>query len=80
MGEGEGRMTWENGIEKCILLYVKRMASPALMRETECSGLLHWDVPEGWGGEGGGKGVQDGRHMYTHGGFKSMYGKTNTVL
>ena len=24
--------------------------------------------------------VQDGEHMYTHGGFKSMYGKTNTIL
>ena len=22
--------------------------------------------------------VQDGEHMYTHDGFKSMYGKTNT--
>ena len=28
----------------------------------------------------GGKGVQDGEHMYTHGGFMSMYGKTNTIL
>ena len=45
-----------------------------------CSGLVHWDEPEGWDGEGGGKGVQDGEHMYTHGGFKSMYGKTNTIL
>ena len=27
-----------------------------------------------------GEGVQDGEHMYTHGGFKSMYGKTNTIL
>ena len=23
--------------------------------------------PEGWDGEGGGSGVQDGGHMYTHG-------------
>ena len=38
------------------------------------------DDPEGWDGEGGGKGVQDGEHMYTHGGFMSMYGKTNTKL
>ena len=30
--------------------------------------------------EGGGNGVQDGEHMYTHGGFMSMYGKTNTIL
>ena len=31
-------------------------------------------------GEGGGREVQDGEHMYTCGGFMSMYGKTNTVL
>ena len=31
-----------------------------------CSGLVHWDDPEGWDGEGGGRGVQDGEHMYTH--------------
>ena len=36
--------------------------------------------PEGWYGEGGGKGVQDGENMYTHGGFMLMYGKTNTIL
>ena len=24
--------------------------------------------------------VQDGEHMYTHGRFMSMYGKTNTIL
>ena len=29
---------------------------------------------------GDGKGVQDGEHMYTRGGFMSMYGKTNTIL
>jgi len=27
-----------------------------------------------------GGGVQDGKHMYIHGGFMSMYGKTNTIL
>ena len=41
-----------------------------------CSGLVHWDNPEGWGG----RGVQDGEHMYTHGGSMSMYGKTTTIL
>ena len=50
------------------------------MHETGCSGLVHWDDPEGWDGEGGGGRVQDGEHMYTHGGFKSMYGKTNKIL
>ena len=32
-----------------------------------CLGLVHWDDPEGWNGEGGGRGVQDGEHMYTNG-------------
>ena len=41
----------------------------------KCSGLVHWDDPEGWNGEVGGRGVQDGEHMYTHGGFMSMYEK-----
>ena len=34
---------------------------------------------DGMGREAG-AGVQDGEHMYPHGGFKSMYGKTNTIL
>ena len=60
--------------------YVKRVASPGSMQDTGCSGLVHWDDPEGWYGEGGGRGVQDGEHVYTCGGFMLMYGKTNTIL
>ena len=37
------------------------------MHDTGCLGLVHWDDPEEWYGEGGGRGVQDGEHMYTHG-------------
>ena len=77
VGEGEGGMIWENSIETCILSYVKQIASPGSMHETGCSGLVHWDDPEGWDGEGGGRGVQDGEHMYTHGWFMSMYGKNH---
>ena len=80
MGEGEGGMVWENGIETCKLLHVKWIASPGSMHETGCSGLVHWDDPEGWYREGGGRGVQDGEHVYTCGGSMSMYGKTNTIL
>ena len=47
--------------------YMKQISSPGLMHETERSGLVHWNDPEGWDGEGGGRGVQDGEHMYTHG-------------
>ena len=80
VGKGEGRMIWENGIETCILSYVKWIASPGSMYDTGCLGLEQWDDPEGWEGEGGERGVQNEEHMYTHGGFKSMYGKTNTIL
>ena len=80
MGEGEGGMIGENGIETCILSYMKRIANPGLMHDTGCSGLVHWDDPEGWDGEGSGMGVQDGEHVYTRGGFMSMHGKTNTIL
>ena len=80
VGKDEGRMIWENGIETCKISYVKRIASPGLMHDTRCSGLVHWDDPEGWDGEGGGGGIQDGEYMYTHGRLKSMYGKTNTIL
>ena len=77
VGEGEGGMIWENSIETCILPNVKQIASPGSMHETGCSGWVHWDDPEGWDVEGGGRGVQDGEHMYTHGWFVSMYGKTH---
>ena len=78
--EREGGMIWENGIETCIISYMKRIASPGSMHDTGCLGLVHWDDPEGWYGEGGGRGVQDGEHVYTRGGFMLMYGKTNIIL
>ena len=56
------------------------MTSPSLMDETGHSKLVHWDDPEGWNGEGGGRRVQDGEHMYTCGGFIFMFGKTNTIM
>ena len=37
--------------------------------DTGCLGLVHWDDPGGWYGEGGGSRVQDGEHIYTCGGF-----------
>ena len=47
------------------------------MHETGCLGMVHWDDPEGWDGKRGEMGLQDGEHMYTHGGLMSMYGKTD---
>ena len=47
------------------------------MHEVGCSGLVHWDDPDGWDGEGSGREGQEGEHMYTHGWFMWMYGKNN---
>ena len=80
MGEGEDGMIWENGIETCIISYMKRITSPGSMHDTGCLGLVHWDDPEGECGEGGGRRVQEGEHVYTCGRFISIFGKTNTIL
>ena len=80
MGEGDGGMIWENGIETCILPCKKRIASLCSMQDTGCLGLVHWDDTEGWYGEGGVRGGQDWEHVYTRGRFMSIYGETNTAL
>ena len=46
VGEGEGGMTWENGIETCILSCKRRIASLGSIQDTGCLGLVHWDDPE----------------------------------
>ena len=80
VGESEGRMVRANGIETCMLSYVKWIDSPGSMHETRgsqgwCIGMTQRD---GMGREvGGGSGWG---HMYTCGGFMSKYGKTNTIL
>ena len=75
---GEGGKIWENGNETCKISCGKRVASPGSMHDTGCLGLEHWDDPEGWYGEGGGRRVQE--HMYTGGGFILIFGKTNTIM
>ena len=73
-------MIWENGIETRIISYKKQIASLVSMQDTGCLGLVHWDDPERWYEEGGGRGDQDWELMYIRGRFMLMYGKTNTVL
>ena len=65
VGEGEGGMICEKSIETCVLSYMKQITIPGLMHEAGYSGLVHWDDPERWDGEGGGREGQDGEHMYT---------------
>ena len=46
MGQGDGGMIWENGIETSILSCKKQIASLGSIQDTGCSGLVHWDDPE----------------------------------
>ena len=55
MGEGEGGMIRNMYIIKC-----ETDRQPRLDAWDKCSGLVH---PEGWDGEGGGRGDRDGEHM-----------------
>ena len=81
MGEGEGGMIWENGIETCIISYMNDISRQSRFN------ARYWMLgagalgrPRGMYGEGGGRRVQCGEHVYTCGGFMLIYGKTNTIL
>ena len=63
-------------IERWIISYKKRITSLGSMQGAGCLGLVHWDDPEGWCGEGGGRRFRDWEHVYTCGGFMLMCGKT----
>ena len=56
------------------------MASPGLMHETGCSGLVHWDDLEGWDGEGGGKGFKMGSTSTPMADSHECTAKTTTIL
>ena len=43
------------------------MTSPCSVHETGHSKPVHWDNPDGWDEEGGGRGFRDGGPRYTHG-------------
>ena len=82
MGESGGRVghDWSDLAAAAAAASLSLIASPGSMQDTGSLGLMHWDDPDGWYGEGGGRGVQDGEQVYTRGGFMLMYGKTNKIL
>ena len=44
---------------------MKQFVSPVSMHETVCSGLVHWDDPEGWDGDRDGRGGSGwGTHVH----------------
>ena len=75
MGEGEGGMFWEHWNKYTIKGETDHQ--PRLDAWDKCSGLVHWEDPEGWDGEGGRRGDRDGEHMWIHGWFMSMYDKNH---
>ena len=58
----------------------KSVQDQKVLKPDALKDLDFWDDPEGWCGEGGGRRVQDGEHMYTCGGFILISGKTNTIM
>ena len=79
VGEGKGGMIWENSIETYNIICETDRQSRFNARDRVLgAGALGWPRGMGWGGRWGG--IQDGEHVYTHGGFMWMYGETNTIL
>ena len=64
----------------CILSYVKQIAGPGSMHETGCSGLVHWDDPGRWDGEGGGRGFWMGNTYAPMADSCRCLAKTTTIL
>ena len=61
VGEGEGRMREQHWNKYTIKGETDHQSR--LDAWDKCSGLVHWEGPEGWDGEGGGRGDRDGEHM-----------------
>ena len=65
MGEGEGGMIWENGIETCIISNMKRITSPGSVHDTGCFGwCTGMTQRDGTGEGGGGRGSGWGTRVY----------------
>ena len=58
---------------KHVYYHVRNESPVCLMQDTGCLGLVHGDDPEGYYGEGGGRGVHVWDRMYTRGGLMLMY-------
>ena len=59
---------------------MKQIASPGSRHEAGCSGLEHWDDPEGCDGEGGGRGFRMGNTCIPMADSHQCMAKTTTIL
>ena len=60
VGEGEGGMSWKNSM---YIIHNETDHQPRQDAWDKCLDLVHWEDPEGSGGEGGGRGDRDGEYM-----------------
>ena len=76
----DGQLGWDDLREQHWNMYITiceidhQSKFDAWNRILKASALEH---SEGWDGEGGGRGFQDGGHMYTHGWFMPVYGENH---
>ena len=60
------RQGWDVSREQHRNMYIIKGETdhqPRLDARDKCLGLMHWEDPEGWDEEGGGRGDRDGEHM-----------------
>ena len=58
---------FERTASKQYIIYGETDHQPRLDAWDKCSGLVHWEDPEGSGREGDGRGDRDGEYMEIHG-------------
>ena len=80
MGEGKGGMIWEKQHRNMYIIKCETDHQSRLDAWYKCSGLVHWDDPEGWDGEGGRRGVQDGNTCKSMADSCQCMAKTTTIL
>ena len=79
MGEGKGGVIWENSIETYITICETDRQS-GFDAWDRVLGPVHWDDPEGWDGEGGGREAQDGDTCIPMADSCQCMTKTTTIL
>ena len=79
-GEGNGKPLQYSCLEN-PMNSMKRQNYKILKEELSRPVSAQYVTRDKWRNrEGGGRGVQDWEHMYTHGEFMLMYGKSNKIL
>ena len=64
-----------------MLVYCNGFYLSGLLHSVDkCSGLVHWEDPEGLGREGGGRGDQDGEYSKSMADSCQCMTKTTTIL